>query len=66
MHIFSQLMRATSQFVGPALIGAFELNNLNDMTIYTKIREQDYRTVFENYCSELSMQEIISKFNTNN
>ena len=44
-----------------ALVGAFELNNLKDMDIYAKIQEQDYRTVFDRYDSELSIQEIISK-----
>lgn len=44
-----------------ALVGAFELNNLKDMDIYAKIQEQDYRTVFDRYGSELTIQEIISK-----
>jgi len=44
-----------------ALVGAFELNNLKDMGIYAKIQEQDYRTVFDRYGSELTIQEIISK-----
>ena len=48
-----------------AAVGAFELNNLNDMTIYSKIQEQNYRTVFENYGSELSIAEIISKCSNN-
>jgi hypothetical protein len=44
-----------------AVVGAFELNNLKDMDIYAKIQEQDYRTVFDKYGSELTIQEIISK-----
>lgn len=32
-----------------------------DMDIYAKIQEQDYRTVFDRYGSELTIQEIISK-----
>jgi len=34
--------------------------NLNDITIYNTIEEQnDYRVVFENYDGNLSLQEII-------
>ena len=47
-----------------ALLGdaadAFQLNNLDDATIYSRIQEQDYRTFFENDASELSIEEIIS------
>ena len=48
-----------------AVVGAFELNNLNDMAIYSKIQEQNYRTIFENYDAELTIEEIISKCSNN-
>ena len=52
-----------------ALLGgagdALQLNNLNDMTIYSKVQEQDYRTFFEIDASELSIEEIISMCSKN-
>ena len=43
-----------------ATISAFVIPNLNDITIYDTIEEQDdYRVVFENYDGNLSLQEII-------
>ena len=43
-----------------ATISAFVIPNLNDITIYNTIEEQDnYRVVFENYGGELSLKEII-------
>lgn len=44
-----------------AVVEAFQLNNLNDLTIYSKIQEQNYLTVFEDDETELSIGEIISK-----
>ena len=43
-----------------AAFSAFVIPNLNDITIYNTIEEQnDYRVVFENYDGNLSLQEII-------
>ena len=51
--------------IADAVIGAFQLNDLNDMTIYSKVQEQDYRTFFESDASELSIEEIISMCSNN-
>ena len=48
-----------------ATFGSFVLNNLNDMKIYSKIKEQNYRTVFDNNRAQLSIEEIISKCSNN-
>ena len=49
------------EIIVSAAAGAFQLNDLNDITIYSKIQEQNYRTFFENYSSVLSIEEILSK-----
>ncbi len=43
-----------------ATLSAFVIPNLNDITIYDTIEEQDnYRVVFENRDGDLSLKEII-------
>lgn len=49
------------EFFANAVVGSFELSNLNDMTIYSKVQEQNYQTIFEDDGSQLSIAEIISK-----
>ena len=44
-----------------AVAGAFVLNNLNDITIYSKIRAQNYIAVFEDFSYELSIEDVIEK-----
>ena len=44
-----------------AIVGSFQLDNMNDLSIYAKIQEQSYFAVFEDNCSELSISDIINK-----
>ena len=58
-HFLLQLSRVTAILEVAILFEYFCKTDINQC--FPKIQEQDYRTVFDRYGSELTIQEIISK-----